>query len=173
MSLLGSANLIDPGLRPNRSSNTASRHRQEAIGVTTRCTPRKSQPTSYPPLGSEKQPSLEGLLNGTSDMASRHRHWEKGASWRAQGLAGENGDRSSGAVHFSQVVGGTHRGPPGDRVSLRTGERVTGYVLGGGLSGQEISRPPCSSRSKSSARRRKEGRHSDLPLFVYLAMPCH
>jgi len=26
-SLLGSANLIDPGLCPNRSSNTASRHR--------------------------------------------------------------------------------------------------------------------------------------------------
>ena len=49
----------------------------------------------------------------------------------------------------------------------------TGYVLGVGLSGQEISRPRGSSRSKSSARRRKEGRHSDLPLFVYLAMPCH
>jgi len=33
-----------------------------AIGVTTRCTPRKSQPKSYPPLGSENQASLEGSL---------------------------------------------------------------------------------------------------------------
>jgi hypothetical protein len=65
-SLLGSANLIDLGLCPNRSSNTASRHRQEAIGVTTtRCTPLKSQPKSYPPLRSEKEASLEGLLERT------------------------------------------------------------------------------------------------------------
>ena len=26
---------------------------------------------------------------------------------------------------------------------------------------------------EESARRRKEGRHSDLPLFLYLSMPCH
>jgi len=33
--------------------------------------------------------------------------WEKGASWRAQGWAGEKDDRSSGAVHLSQVAGGS------------------------------------------------------------------
>src|SRR6188472_21484 len=98
--LFGSANLIHPGLCPNRSSNTASRHRQEAIGVTTPCTPRKSQPESYPPLGSEKQASLEGLLNGPSNMASRHRL---------------KSDRSSGAVHLSQVAGGSHRPTPEEK----------------------------------------------------------
>jgi len=30
--------------------------------------------------------------------------WEKGASWRAQGWAGENGDRSDNALHPSQVA---------------------------------------------------------------------
>jgi hypothetical protein len=34
VSLLGSANLIRPGLRPNGSSNTASRHRPEATVAT-------------------------------------------------------------------------------------------------------------------------------------------
>jgi len=32
--------------------------------------------------------------------------WEKGASWRAQGWEGENGDRSDRALHSSQVAGG-------------------------------------------------------------------
>ena len=32
--------------------------------------------------------------------------WEKGASWRDRGWAGENADRSSGAVHLSQSAGG-------------------------------------------------------------------
>ena len=32
--------------------------------------------------------------------------WEKGASWRAQGWAGENGDRSNGVMQLSQVAGG-------------------------------------------------------------------
>jgi hypothetical protein len=34
--------------------------------------------------------------------------WEKGASWRAQGWAGENGDRSDRALHSSQVAVGDH-----------------------------------------------------------------
>ena len=32
-------------------------------------------------------------------LSSRHRPWEKGASWRAQGWVGENGDRSDRALH--------------------------------------------------------------------------
>ena len=56
--LLGSANLIRPGLRPN----------------------------------------------GPSDMASRHRL---------------KSDRSSGAVHLSQVAGGSHRPTRGERISVR------------------------------------------------------
>jgi hypothetical protein len=47
--VLGSANLIHSGFHPNGSSNIASRHRQEAIAVTARCTPRKSQARHYPP----------------------------------------------------------------------------------------------------------------------------
>jgi len=50
-----------------------------AIGVTTRCTPRKSQPKSYPPLGSDKQASLEGYWNGPSNTASPIAAWVKGA----------------------------------------------------------------------------------------------
>ena len=34
--------------------------------------------------------------------------WEKGASWRTQGWAGENGDRSDRAMHPSQVAGRNH-----------------------------------------------------------------
>jgi hypothetical protein len=33
--------------------------------------------------------------------------WEEGASWRAQGWAGENGDRSDRAMHPSQAPGVT------------------------------------------------------------------
>jgi len=32
--------------------------------------------------------------------------WVKGASWRAQGWAGENGDRHDRALHPSQIAGG-------------------------------------------------------------------
>jgi len=38
LSLLGSANLIRPGLRPNGSSHTASRHRPEATAAKGPCT---------------------------------------------------------------------------------------------------------------------------------------
>ena len=34
--------------------------------------------------------------------------WEKGASWRAQGWAGENGDRSDRTLHPSQVAAFDH-----------------------------------------------------------------
>src|SRR6476661_2616923 len=47
--LLGSANLVHPGLRQNGLSNTASRHRPEAIAVPACCSPRKSQAGHYPP----------------------------------------------------------------------------------------------------------------------------
>jgi len=57
-----------------------------AIGVTTRCTPRKSQPKSYPPLGSENQASLEGSLILLA-IATK----EKGAS----------------RVHDCQAIGGS------------------------------------------------------------------
>ena len=36
--------------------------------------------------------------------------WGKGASWRAQGWAGENVDRSDRVTHSSQVAG--HDDPP-------------------------------------------------------------
>jgi len=48
-----------PGKRARLGAPRVGRVRM-AIGVTTRCTPRKSQPKSYPPLGSENQASLEG-----------------------------------------------------------------------------------------------------------------
>jgi hypothetical protein len=36
--------------------------------------------------------------------------WEKGASWRAQGWAGENGDHNDRSLHPSQIAQGDY--PP-------------------------------------------------------------
>jgi hypothetical protein len=88
VSLLGSANLIHSWLRRNGSSNIASRHRQEAIAVTARCTPRKSQGRHYPPTWKIEQASLEGSLKRTLRLAIAY------------------GDRSNRTMHPSQVARG-------------------------------------------------------------------
>ena len=41
---------------------------------------------------------LDQGLNGTSNMRIAIAAWEKGASWRAQGWAGEKGDRTDRAM---------------------------------------------------------------------------
>jgi hypothetical protein len=50
--------------------------------------------------------------------------WEEGASWRAQGWAGENGDRSDRAMHPSQVAGGHPINPMGGRRTSKLGKII-------------------------------------------------
>ena len=84
LSLLGSANLVRPRLRPDGPSNIASRHRLGDYNDRTMHPPQVAgtssstflegktrRPISPAPEG--ERASLEGLLNGPSDMASRHR----------------------------------------------------------------------------------------------------
>jgi hypothetical protein len=62
VSLRGSANLVRSGLRRNGPSDTASHHRPEAIAVTARCTPRKSQARHCSPHGLEETSELGRII---------------------------------------------------------------------------------------------------------------
>jgi hypothetical protein len=65
-SLFGSANLMHPGLRPNASSNTASRHRHLGKAhVSARQGGRVKSDHSRPPANKEKRASLAGSLERT------------------------------------------------------------------------------------------------------------
>jgi len=54
LSLLGSANLLRPGLRPNGSSHTVSRHRPEATAAKGPCTLARRRRSPQPPNGRER-----------------------------------------------------------------------------------------------------------------------
>jgi hypothetical protein len=89
VSPLGSANLARSGLRRNGPSDTASHHRPEAIAVTTRCTPRKSQQDTVHLMDRGNKRARKESSNGPSNSASRH--WLKA-------------NRSTDTVHPSQVA---------------------------------------------------------------------
>jgi hypothetical protein len=62
LSLLGSANLIRPGLRPNGSSHTASRHRPEATAAKGPCTLARRRQLPDPSLWKGERSSSEGAF---------------------------------------------------------------------------------------------------------------
>jgi hypothetical protein len=71
------------------------------------CSSDGEKPSALSLLGSANLVRPGRCPNGSSNNASRHRRLGKGASWRAQGWAGENGDRDERAMHPSQVAGAT------------------------------------------------------------------